>query len=566
MIFFKRKRNFWKERKVTEDIAPDEIFLDSSNLPKFDTSQFEGRLERPIGKKTIFYLAFLFIVIGLIFSGRIWYLQITKGEVLAGRSEDNNLRHIIQFPERGIIYDRNDVELAWNVPDEDNSDFAKRQYLDQLGLAHLIGFIDYPKKDSSGKYYEYEIVGIDGVEKYYNSDVGGENGLKIIESDVFGEIMSESTVRHAKNGEDLKLSIDHRIQSKLYDLIKETAREANFQGGSGVIMDVESGEILAITSYPEFDSQILTDGEDSVVIADYNNDSRKPFLNRAVSGLYAPGSIIKPFIALAVLNENIISPQKKILSTGSLSVPNPYDPEKPTIFKDWRAHGWVDMRHAIAVSSNVYFYTVGGGYGNQRGLGITKIEKYLKDFGFGQETKIDLSIESEGLVPNPRWKKEVFDDDWRVGDTYITSIGQFGFQITPIQAVRSTAFIANGGKLIVPTVLLTKKPKIEKEINIDAEKFKVIQEGMRLAVQKGTAIPLNFPYVDVAAKTGTAEVGVLKEFVNSWIIGYFPYEKPKYAFAVVMERRNSKNLIGGLFVMTNLIEWMYQNTPEYLEK
>jgi len=329
-------------------------------------------------------------------------------------------------------------------------------------------------------------------------------------------------------------------------------------------MDVESGEILAITSYPEFDSQILTDGEDSVVIADYNNDSRKPFLNRAVSGLYAPGSIIKPFIALAVLNENVISPQKKILSTGSLSVPNPYDEEKPTIFKDWRAHGWVDMRQAIAVSSNVYFYTVGGGYENQRGLGITKIEKYLKDFGFGQETKIDLSTESEGLVPNPRWKKEVFDDDWRVGDTYITSIGQFGFQITPIQAVRSTALIANGGKLIVPAVLLTKKPKIEKEINIDAEKFKVIQEGMRLVVQEGTAIPLNFPYVDVAAKTGTAEVGVLKEFVNSWIIGYFPYEKPKYAFAVVMERRNSKNLIGGLFVMTNLIDWMHINTPEYL--
>jgi penicillin-binding protein 2 len=565
-MFNFQRRNFWKEKGVNKDIAPDEIFLDSSNLPEFDINQFEGRIEKSIPKKTIISLAIFFILIGLIFSGRIWFLQITSGEVLAKRSEDNNLRNILQFPERGIIYDRMGVELAWNIPNEEDSDIPKRIYIEEEGFSHLLGFINYPKKDSSGKYYEYDIEGIDGVEKYFNDEVGGENGIKIVEADVFGEILSESTVRHARNGDDLNLSIDWRVQNKLYKLIESVAKEANFQGGAGVIMDIESGELLAITNYPEFNSQIITNGDDEKIISEYNNDSRKPFLNRAVSGLYTPGSIIKPFIALAVLNENIISPDKKILSTGELIVPNPYDPEKETIFKDWKAHGWVDMREAIAYSSNVYFYTIGGGFEDQKGLGITKIEKYLKNFGFGKETGINLEGEGDGLVPNPRWKKEIFDDDWRVGDTYITSIGQFGFQITPIQAVKGTAFIANEGNLIEPTVLKKEFTEMKKErINIDREKFKVIEEGMRLAVTEGTAKPLNFPYVKIAAKTGTAEVGALKEFVNSWIIGYFPYEKPRYAFAVVMERRHSKNPVGGLFVMTNLIDWMHINTPEYLE-
>ncbi|HJN62617.1 MAG TPA: penicillin-binding transpeptidase domain-containing protein [Candidatus Paceibacterota bacterium] len=562
---FKKKRNFWKEKKLAKDIDPDEIFLDSSNLPKFDINQFEGRLEKPIGKRTIIFLAAFFVLVALIFSSRIWYLQIAKGEAYLQRSEDNNLKNLIQFPERGIIYDRNDVELVWNIPNEENPDFPKREYTNKSGLSHLLGFVNYPKQDSLGRYYEYNIVGEDGVEKKFDSKIGGVNGLKIIEVDVFGEILSESTARKAGNGKDLKLSVDHRIQNKLYNLIKETAIEIGFQGGAGVIMDVNSGEILAITSYPEFDSQIVTDGDNTEIISDYNNDSRKPFLNRAVSGLYTPGSIIKPFIALAALNEDIIPPSKEILSTGSLAVPNPYNPEEETIYRDWKAHGWVDMREAIAVSSNVYFYTVGGGHDNQNGLGITKIEKYLKEFGFEKETNINLSQEAKGLVPNPRWKKEIFDDDWRLGDTYITAIGQFGFQITPIQAARNTAFIANSGKLIEPNVLKIKNPKVEKKVNIDKEKFEIVQEGMRSAVIKGTANSLNFPYVKIAAKTGTAEIGAAKESVNSWIIGYFPYENPRFSFAVVLERRQSSNPIGALFVMTNLIDWMHINTPEYLE-
>ena len=129
MFNFRKAKNLWKTKRKTKDIDPDEIFLDSSNLPKFDTHQFEGRLEKPITKKTIIFVSIFFIIIGLIFSGRIWNLQITNGNAYAERSEDNNLRHIIQFPERGIIYDRNGVELAWNIPNEENPDFSNAPFL-----------------------------------------------------------------------------------------------------------------------------------------------------------------------------------------------------------------------------------------------------------------------------------------------------------------------------------------------------------------------------------------------------------------------------------------------------
>jgi len=567
MFRFRKRKGFFSSKKLTKDIDPDEIFIDSSNLPRFDTSQFEGRLDKSISKRTVFALTIFFILIALVFSGRIWFLQINKGESFALRSEQNNLKHVNLFPERGIIYDKNGVELAWNEENKKNPDFSKRVYLDEAGLSHLLGYISYPLKDSSGFYYEFNLLGKEGVESAYNNEVGGKPGLKIIEVDVFGEIQSEGTIRPRDNGDDLNLSIDWRVQNKLYEFIKEVAKESNFQGGAGVLMDTTSGEILAITSYPEFRSSILTEGENEEQINLYNSDSRKPFLNRATSGLYIPGSIIKPFIALGALNEALIDPAKEILSTGSISVPNPYFSDQESVFKDWKAHGLVNMREALAVSSNIYFYSIGGGYEDQVGLGISRIEKYLSLLGFGKETKIDFGEEGRGTIPNPKWKAENFDgDDWRLGDTYNTSIGQYGLQITPIQAVRATAVLANDGKLLIPTVLNNKKRKVDREVLISSDKFQIVRDGMRRAVTSGTASSLNFPYLKISAKTGTAELGSGGIAINSWVIGFFPTENPRFAFSVVMERRRSRNLIGALFVMTNLIDWMHINTPEYLSE
>tara|TARA_Y100000310_G_scaffold288684_1_gene314540 strand:- start:8790 stop:10460 length:1671 start_codon:yes stop_codon:yes gene_type:complete len=549
--------------KDDHEIAPDEIFLDSSNLPEFDTTQFEGRFEKSIGKQTFLLLGLVCVLVGILFIAKLWTLQVTDGETYVLQSDQNRLSHSLVFAERGVIYDRNGVEIAWNVPSED-SDFSLRAYDDRPGLGHVVGYVGYPLKDKSGTYYQEEFSGIAGVEKALDNRIGGHNGLKIIETDVFGSLQSESSVYMPEDGEDITLTVDARLNEALYGFIRDLALNVGFVGGSGVLMDVESGEIITLVSYPEYSSQVLVDGVPKEEVQQYVNDSRKPFLNRAVAGLYTPGSIVKPFLAVGVLEEGIINPEKEILSTGSISVPHPYAPGKFSVFKDWKVHGLVDMRDAISVSSNVYFYTVGGGFESQKGIGIEKIGEYMKAFGIGVRSGIELSPEADGVVPNPEWKEANFlGDEWRLGDTYNTSIGQYGFQITPVQAVRAVSAIANRGTLMTPTLVLGEET--EKDVvGVDDAHLKIVQEGMRRAVTSGTARSLAVPGIKIAAKTGTAEVAS-KRLVNSWIIGFFPYESPRYAFAALMERGPSGGVTGAPFVMREFFEWMGANTPEYIK-
>ncbi len=558
-IFSRRRRSV----KSNKDIDPDEIFLDSSNLPKFDTHQFEGRIVGSISKRSITLLAIFFIFVFVVLVVKVWNLQVISGSEYSTRSENNRLRHTNVFSLRGVIYDRNGKELAWNTLGEDK-EFALRKYIDIPGLSHILGYVKYPAKDSSGFYYNEDYVGKTGIEKFFNSELSGENGLKIIETNALGKIQSESVIRPPKNGSNINLSIDMDVQNKLYESISDLANKAGFSGGAGVIMDVENGEVLALSSYPEYRSQILSDGTDIGAIKKYVEDKNKPFLNRVVDGLYTPGSIVKPFVALGALTEKIISPSDTILSGGSITVPNIYNPSKPSVFTETKAHGYVDMRKAIAESSNVYFYEIGGGYENQRGLGISNIEKYVRMFGFGSNFPEGFFYGKSGIVPDPEWKKNNFtDSEWRIGDTYNTSIGQYGFQITPMQAVRAISAVANGGKLLNPSIIFNSPSVDTKLINIKSEDFQIVREGMRGAVQFGTAVGLNIPQVEVAAKTGTAELGSDKKFVNSWAIGFFPYKNPKYAFAVLMEHGPNTNLIGGLFVMRGLLDWMSVHAPQY---
>ena len=333
-------------------------------------------------------------------------------------------------------------------------------------------------------------------------------------------------------------------------------------------MDVHTGEVLAVTSYPEYNSNVMTDGKDANTIGAYFTDKRNPFIERAIDGLYTPGSIVKPYMSIAALEEGIISPEKQILSTGSISIQNPYDPKLKTVFKDWKANGWVDMRHAIASSCDVYFYEVGGGFGDQKGLGIANIDKYMQMFGFGQPLPDSFFSSKAGTIPTPEWKAKNFPTDaaWRLGDTYHASIGQYGFQVTPMQALRAVVSIANNGTLLSPIILKdTSSTNAPKEVPVDKSHIQIAREGMRLSVTEGVASGLKMDALHVAAKTGTAELGVKKDFVNSWVTGFFPYENPKYAFVIMMERGSVHNTVGGVFVMRQLLEWMYANTPEYVK-
>lgn len=555
-----------RQASARHEIAPDEIFLDASNLPNFDVQQFEGRLERPIPRKTLLFASLVFLGACFLLLGKAWFLQVSQGEAYSALSERNSLKKTVIFAPRGIIYDRNGVQLVANTTRESHPEYPSREYMAGEGSSHLLGYVEYPGLDSSGVFYRTEFTGKEGVEAYYNDLLAGENGIKITEENVQGTVESESTILSFRYGTNINLSIDSRLQRKLYELIKNLAQANGFQGGAGVVMDVASGEMLAITGYPEFDSTIMSEGENAKAIAGYVNDSKNPFLDRAVSGLYAPGSIVKPFIAIGALEEGVIDPEKEILSTGSISIPNPYDPNLKSVFTDWKAHGYVDMREALAVSSDVYFYEVGGGFESQPGLGIANIKKYMQLFGFGQSDSTDLLLGAAGTLPDPAWKAKTFDGEvWRVGDTYNTAIGQYGMQATSIQVVRATAALANGGFLVKPTVLLGgSSPQSKKTLGVSDEHFVIVREGMRDAVLYGTATGLNIPQVKVAAKTGTAELGTRKQFVNSWVEGFFPYESPRYAFAIIMERGPSHNTVGALYVMRQFLEWLSVETPEYL--
>ncbi|MBI5798831.1 MAG: hypothetical protein HZB10_02780 [Candidatus Yonathbacteria bacterium] len=570
-------------KQFARDIDPDEIFLDSKNLPGFDKDQFEGRIEKPISMLSIVGVFLSFLLIVVIFLAKVTSLQVVHGEEYFRKSEDNRLDEQPLFAMRGVIYDRNKVPLAWNSLDDEAArtalfasdtgtttekmPFPRRSYILSPGFGHMLGYVSYPKRDSKGYYYQEKFIGKDGIEEYYNEMLSGKNGLQIVETDARGKVNGGSIVESPQNGIPLTLGVDARIQEKMHTAIRDTAKNFGYMAGAGAMMDVQTGEFIAMTSYPEYESGALSEGENRKLIQSYNLDKRAVFLDRAVSGVYTPGSIIKPFMAIAALNEGVVTPEKQILSTGSISIQNPYYPNIKSVFNDWKAHGWTDMREAIAVSSDVYFYEIGGGFEGQKGIGIANIEKYARMFGFGAPTGVDITDEKIGTIPSPEWKKKIFKgEDWRLGDTYHTVIGQYGFQTTLLQAVRGIASIANGGVLVTPHLLVDPVSEYDtSNISIPSQYFSVARDGMRQAVTGGTVSGLNVGYVKVAGKTGTAEIDAAKKYINSWVVGFFPYDKPKYAFAIVMERGLHEGTIGGVYVMRQVLDWMSQNTPEYLK-
>jgi penicillin-binding protein 2 len=306
------------ERRPSEWIDPDETFLDSSNLPGFDTSQFEGRFERPIARRSLVLLGCFFALAIIVFGSRLWMLQVQQGSVYAEQGEENRFKSTHIFSDRGVIFDRNGTTLAWNDLNPDG-EYSLRRYIPLSGFAHVLGYVNYPKKDKYGFYYQEDVQGTGGVEEALGGTLAGVNGLRMVEIDAHGNVTSASITLPAKDGENAKLSVDARIEERLHSIISKTAAEYGFQGGAGVFMDIHNGEILALTSFPEYSPEIMANG-DTEAIRNELLRGGNPFLNRVVSGLYTPGSIVKPFMAAAALAEGIITPEKKILSTGCSAI------------------------------------------------------------------------------------------------------------------------------------------------------------------------------------------------------------------------------------------------------
>jgi len=449
-----------------------------------------------------------------------------------------------------------------------------RYYPDGETISHLIGYTGKIKSEelkAAPEFYTIsDYIGRDGLEKSYEEILRKNPGRLKIERDAQGNIISKETVQLPESGKSLVLWLDFELQKKIQEELEKEIKIVDAKGGAVVALDPKTGGVLALVSYPTFNNNLFQKGADPEALQDLLDDplELKALFNRAISGKYLTGSTIKPLIASAALEEKIISPNKKINCQGKILVQDYWNPEKIWEYKDWKTHGLTDLRKAIAESCNVYFYTVGGGYGDQEGLGPSKIKKFLELFGWGDKTGIDLPGEAEGFIPDKEWKKKTFPNDpgWWDGDTYNLSIGQGFLQITPLEVADSFVSIANGGKLLQPQVVKEIidskknpieeiKPKIIRDNFIQPENLQVVREGMRQAVTSGSATGwLDQLPVKAAAKTGTAELG--KDFYNNWVTVFAPYEDPQIVLTVMIEKVKGVQT-AALPVAKAVLEWYF---------
>ena len=554
-----------KRRYQNPMIEPDEIFLDSKNLPEFDTQQFEGQMERPLERSALFGVGVVFLLIAIIFASKLWLLQIKNSATYKHLAENNSLSSEPIFASRGNVYDRNNIPLVWNDTRTDDAPWGKRSYIASGGFSNVLGYVGYPQKDKSGNYWQTEMIGKDGVEKAFDTVLDGTNGSTIVERDITGTVQGGTIVDEPIAGKNLTLTIDSRLQSKMHSVLADYVSRAGFRSGSAVMMDVRNGDIIAMTNVPEYDSNIMANGTNGTKIREYLNDPRTPLLNRAISGLFTPGSIVKPYIALEALKEGVVTPNTLICSCGSITVPNPYDPAHPGIFRDYNPNnGIVDIRKAIAISSNIFFMEVAGGYHAQKGIGIDNLGIALQRFGLTSKTGVDLGGEQSGNIPSPAWKAKKFaGESWRIGDTYNTAIGQYGVVVTPIEMARSVSAIARRGVLVTPHVQKD-APTIETKItDVPDSEYTVVQEGMRMGATIGTGkILAGLPFT-AGSKTGTAQVGSNAQYVNAWMNAFFPYEDPHYVLVILTERGPQNGLGASQHVAYDFLSWVALNAPEY---
>jgi len=412
---------------------------------------------------------------------------------------------------------------------------SKREYQDGSIFAHILGYLGKvaPEEVKKGGYFLDDYIGRTGIEQTYDQQLRGVYGEELTEINNLGQTQKVLATKESVSGQDLILSIDAKLQKILYQSLKAVLSELSTSRAAAVAMDPRNGKILALVSFPSFDNNNFISGN-STYIQKLFSDKNQPLFNRVISGGYPSGSTIKPMLALAALQEKIITPDKTLNCPGYINLYNESGNVYWT-FKDWDIHGTVNMIKAIAESCDVYFYTIGGGYGNQQGLGIDNIKKYLQMFSWGEKTGIDLPGEKAGLVPDEKWKQETKNEKWYIGDTYNTSIGQGDIVMNPLQLTMAISAIANNGKLYKPQLLLNSEPELIRNISIKQEYFDIVRKGMRETIISGSAKSLNDLPVHVAGKTGTAETYKGKEYAHAWFTAFAPYENPEIVITVLIE-------------------------------
>jgi penicillin-binding protein 2 len=434
----------------------------------------------------------------------------------------------------------------------------KRFYTQGALVSHVLGFVgpidqaDYEKLSKSG-YELNDRIGKTGIESTYENILRGVAGERQVETDASGRDIRVIDEKPATPGSNVVLSLDLDLQRHVEQFVKEGLGAS--KNAAAIVMDVHTGEILSLVSWPTYDNNIFTGEVDEAALAQLLNDPGKPLLNHAITEQYAPGSTFKQITGLAALQEGIATANTEITSLGVLYVENEFDPSIKYPFKDWAALGTLNFTRGVAMSSDVYFYYLSGGYVQNgrtvfQGLGPTKLAEWARRFGLGEPTGIDLPGEVDGIVPDPKWKEETIGDTWFVGDTYNMGIGQGYVAATPIQMILVAAAVANGGDILVPhlvkevrtatgDVIKAKTNNVKRNLNIDPRNIALMREGMREAVADGSATTGRSSVVQLAGKTGTAEFGEQRPDgtyqEHGWFTGFAPFENPEIAVCVFLE-------------------------------
>lgn len=424
----------------------------------------------------------------------------------------------------------------------------QRQYLYGEILSHVLGYTGKLSEKNLKIYPDYspvDRIGQEGLELQYEKFLKGQDGQREVEVDSKGRQIKEKGIKEPISGKNIVTTIDLDLQKKIYEEMKKMLSGLDLTSGVAVALDPKNGQVMAMLSLPSYDDNLFEKNISTDDFKNFTEDRDRPLFNRVISGQYASGSVIKPMIGAAALEENIVKPSTTIFDPGQITIFNPYVPGVVYNFPDWKAHGIVNMYSAIAQSCDVYFYTIGGGYGSIEGLGIDRIKKYLNLFGFGALLGIDLPGEKAGLTPDGSWKEKIKNESWYVGDTYHVSIGQGDLLVTPLQIAAAIASVANGGKLFTP-YLVDKivdsdknsinvfEPQLIRENFIKTDNLTVVRQGMRQAVTEGSARLLADLSVKAAGKTGTAQVAG-QENTNAWFVGFAPYEDPQIVLVIMLE-------------------------------
>ena len=459
-----------------------------------------------------------------------------------------------------------------------------REYLDGGGLAPFLGYIgriSAEEYEANPLYRPIDMIGKTGLEKAYESELRGVYGKEQTEVDATGLPVRALAKVEPKPGNSVVLSIDKSLQDVMQQSVKSAVESAGSKAGVAVAIDPRNGQVLGAVNYPSYDGNLFAKGISQTDYQNLLNDPSKPLFNRVNSGEYPIGSTVKPFISIAGLQEGIVNANTTVQDNGKIEVPNQYNPSIVYTYKGWKPEGLgvVNLFRAISWSSDIYYYILGGGYQNTKGLGPTKLTDWYKRFGFGKPTGSDIGEGAKGFVPTPENKKTYSQEQWTTGDTYNISIGQGDLKATPMQLAMATAAVANGGTIYEPRFVSSVKDDTGEAVrNVEPKavvsniaspaNIKLVQQGMEGVIESGTgccSIKQEVP-VKVAGKTGTAETSSEgfdgknpRTKAHAWFTAYAPADNPKITIVVLVENAGEGSQFA-LPVAKDILKW-YFSTP-----